>query len=81
MRRKKEYRKQFSFGDLDVIVHGTYDYHNKFIGYGGCITRVLGANTVTVWSGNAWGRKSSLKNGAYLLLQQYREWQRYLNLR
>lgn len=80
MERKKEYRKRFNFEDFEVIVHGMYDYHGRFIGYGGCITRVLGVYTLTIWSGYAWtGRKSSLKNGAYLLLQEYREWQRYLN--
>lgn len=76
MAYRKEYRKRFNFDDLTIIVHGEYDYHGQFIGYGGCITRIFRANIVTVWSGSVWTRKSSLKNGAYLLLEKYREWRR-----
>lgn len=71
---KKEYRKRFNFDDFAVTVHNVYDDHKRFIGYGGCITRTFCANSMLIWVGNAWtGRKSNLKNGAYLLLQEYRE--------
>lgn len=74
---KKEYRKQFNFDGLTVLVHNVYDYHGQFIGFGGRVGRVSGSNILLVWVGNAWtGRKTNLRNGARLLLSEYLDFNR-----